>query len=71
MPRQKKQHLKRRKAHAVHAVIEIGTVAHRCHHKDGQDYEEHPSGCVAVFAHETEYLAVVEVVVLHKRYRGD
>ena len=36
-----------------------------------QSDEKHPSGGMAVFAHEAEKLAVVEVVVLHKRYSGD
>ena len=50
--------------HAVHAVVEVGTVRHRRHHDDGHDDEEHPSGCHLVVAEECHDLRVVQVVVL-------
>ena len=57
-------------AHAVHAVVEVGSVAHRGYHEDGDDDEEQPSGGILVLAHEGEGLRIVEVMVFHEGNGG-
>ena len=54
--------------HAVHAVVEVGTVAHCRHHEDGHDDEEYPSCRRLVLAAERHEVRVVQVVALDKRY---
>ena len=56
--------------HAVHAVVEISTVADGCYHKDGHDDKENPAGSCFVFAAERHDGGVVEVVPFDKRDGG-
>ena len=58
------------RTHAVHAIVEVGSVAD-CHDDEcGHQHEEYPSGCRFVFSHKTHHLAVAQVVVLDKRNGG-
>ena len=36
--------------HAVHTVVQVGTVRYCRHHEDGQDDEQHPSGSHLILA---------------------
>ena len=56
-------------AHAVHAVVEVGSVRHRRDHQNGHDDEENPSGGVFMLAEDRHHLVVAQIVVFHERNR--
>ena len=58
-------------AEAVHAVVQVRTVADGHHDEGGDEDEEYPAGCRTVLAQEPEDVCVVEVVVLDERDGGD
>ena len=52
--------------HAVHAVVEVGAVAHGGDDDDRHDDEENPSGDALVVAAPCHHLRVVKIVVLEE-----
>ena len=57
-------------AHAVHSVVEVGSVRHRRHHEYCHYDEQHPSGGRLVLAEEAHEVGVVEVVPFDERDGG-
>ena len=53
--------------HAVHTVVEVGAVAHRCHHDDSHYHEQYPACRNAVLAENARNARVVEVMALDER----
>ena len=55
--------------HAVHAIVEVGSVRHGCDDKRGDEYEQNPSAGTlgATVVYPVESFVVVEVVVLEER----
>ena len=57
--------------HAVHAVVEVGSIADSSNDEDGEQHEEDPSEAVSVgFAGPGEEVGVVEVMMLDERDGG-
>ena len=56
--------------HAVHAIVEVGTVRHGGDHEDGHEDKQHPTAQLLVLAQPVEGIGIVEVVVLHKGNGG-
>ena len=52
--------------HAIHTVVEVGSVGDSGHHEDGHQHEENPTSCLLVFAETGGELLIVEVVVLQE-----
>ena len=52
--------------HAVHAVVEVGTIAHCSDHKNRHDHKQCPSCSTSPVAHPLGERAIVKVVVLDK-----
>ena len=58
-------------AESIHAVIEVGTVAH-CHNDEGGNTdEEDPTCCLLPTAQELEESGIVEVMILDKGQCGE
>ena len=55
--------------HAVHAVVQVGSVAHRSHHQDGHDHEEYPAGSILIVATKRHDARVIQIVPLDKGNR--
>ena len=59
------------RTHSVHAVVEVGSVAHGCHHEYRQQHEKDPARFLFVgLAEPREHVGVVAVVRFHKGYGG-
>ena len=50
--------------HAVHAVVEVGSVRHGGDHEDGHEDKQHPAAELLVLPQPVEGIGIVEVVVL-------
>ena len=59
------------RCHAVHAVVQIRPVGHGYHDQRSHDHKQEPPGSRLVFSAKTHNLGIIQVVVLHKRYRGN
>ena len=53
-------------AHAVHAIVEVGSVADSCDNDYCHDDEQNPSCRSLILATETHDAGVVKVVTLHE-----
>ena len=56
--------------HTVHAIVEVGTVAHGCHHEDGHQHKQYPTGGNLIFATERHHVGIVQVMALVERNGG-